>query len=134
MKERRLYDILKAIRKYTENGGEEVIFMQTVEQALLKLSHSRFRSSFKLTKKEKEYIDEKGLDVIRSHARDFVRQKLAPDFPENDGTPCAGESAERRQADSYARASHIQSYARNSLLLPRLPANLVQSAEGSCPH
>ncbi len=66
--------------------------MQTVEEALNKLEKSKFRSSFYLTKKEKTYLEEKGMDVIRSHAKDFVRQKLAPADPINDGkqTPMHG--------------------------------------------
>ncbi len=66
--------------------------MQTVEQALDKLEKSKFRSGFHLTEKDKTYLAEKGDDVIRSHARDFVRQKLAPAEPVNDGkqTPMRG--------------------------------------------
>ena len=66
--------------------------MQTIEQALEKLGNSKFRSSFKLTRKEVLYIDEKGIDVIRMHAADFVRNRLAPANPVNDGkqTPMHG--------------------------------------------
>ena len=66
--------------------------MQTIEQALDKLERSKFRSSFHLTKKERAYLDEKGIEVMRSHAEDFVRQKLAPANPINDGkqTPMHG--------------------------------------------
>ncbi len=66
--------------------------MQTIDEALEKLERSRFRSSFHLTKKEKEYLAEKGPEVIRRHAEDFVRQKLAPADPANDGkqTPMHG--------------------------------------------
>ena len=66
--------------------------MQTIDQALYKLERSRFRSSFHLTKKEQIYLQEKGMAVMRSHAEDFVRQKLAPADPVNDGkqTPMHG--------------------------------------------
>ena len=66
--------------------------MQTIDQALEKLEHSKFRSGFRLTKKEKEYLSEKGMDTIRRHAGDFVRQKLSPADPLNDGkqTPMHG--------------------------------------------
>ena len=66
--------------------------MQTIEQVLEKLGNSKFRSSFKLTRKEVLYIDEKGIDVIRMHAADFVRNRLAPANPVNDGkqTPMHG--------------------------------------------
>ena len=65
---------------------------QTIEQALDKLEKSRFRSSFHLTPKEELYLEEKGMDVMRKHAGDFVRQKLAPADPVNDGkqTPMHG--------------------------------------------
>ena len=66
--------------------------MQTIDQALDKLGRSKFRSGFSLTKKEKLYIEEKGMVVMRQHAVDFVRQKLAPADPPNDGkqTPMHG--------------------------------------------
>ena len=66
--------------------------MQTIEEALTKLSHSKFRSSFYLTQKEKAYLIEKGIEVMRSHAADFVRERLAPANPVNDGkqTPMHG--------------------------------------------
>lgn len=69
--------------------------MATIEQTLEKLSHSKFRSSFKLTKKERAYIDEKGMDIVRSHAEDFIRSKIAPANPPNDGkqTPMHGHPA-----------------------------------------
>ena len=67
-------------------------FMQTIEQALLKLEKSKFRSSFKLKEKDREYVKNKGMDTVRSHARDFVRDRLAPSFIANDGkqTPMRG--------------------------------------------
>ena len=66
--------------------------MATIDEALEKLSRSAFRSRFHLTKKDRDYINEKGLDTIRRHAEDFVRDRLSPAFPENDGkqTPMRG--------------------------------------------
>jgi len=66
--------------------------MQSIDEALKKLEHSKFRSSFHLTKKEREYLKEKGMDVMESHARDFVRTKLSAADPMNDGkqTPMKG--------------------------------------------
>lgn len=62
------------------------------EALFSRLSASAFRSRFKLGLKERAYVQEKGLGVIRSHAEDFVRQRLAPAFPANDGkqTPMRG--------------------------------------------
>ena len=66
--------------------------MQSIEEALNKLEGSKFRSSFHLTKKEKAYLEEKGMAVMESHARDFVAKKLSPADPLNDGkqTPMHG--------------------------------------------
>lgn len=57
-----------------------------------RLSRSKFRSGFSLKEKEFHYISEKGLDVVRSHAYDFVSQRLAPAVIPNDGkqTPMRG--------------------------------------------
>lgn len=66
--------------------------MQTIDEALAKLQKSKFRSGFHLTKKDIDYINEKGLDVIRTHAADFVEKRLAPAEIPNDGkqTPMRG--------------------------------------------
>lgn len=57
-----------------------------------RLSRSDFRSRFHLTEKDKAYVREKGMDTIRSHARDFVEKRLSSEAPENDGkqTPMKG--------------------------------------------
>ncbi len=92
------------------------VIMQTIDQALDKLERSKFRSGFHLTKKEQVYLEDKGMDVMRKHAEDFVRQKLATADPVKDGkqTPIAWPSG-------------FQSNARNSLLLPGLLKQVVQS-------
>ena len=66
--------------------------MQTIDEALLKLSRSSFRAKFHLSQKDRQYIDEKGLETIRRHAEDFVRTRLAPAVIPNDGkqTPMRG--------------------------------------------
>ena len=57
-----------------------------------RLSKSKFRSSFHLKEKDLIYINEKGLDTIRSHAYDFITKRLAPKDIPNDGkqTPMRG--------------------------------------------
>ena len=57
-----------------------------------RLAKSKFRSRFKLRDKEKQYIQDKGLDKIRSHAEDFISKRLAPANISNDGkqTPMRG--------------------------------------------
>lgn len=59
---------------------------------LYKLSKSRFRNSFHLKEKDKEYVKNKGLDTIRTHAHDLITKRLAPGIIENDGkqTPFNG--------------------------------------------
>lgn len=66
--------------------------MQTIAQALDRLARSKFRSSFHLTQKERAYLREKGMAVMRAHAADFIRGRLAPANPPNDGrqTPMHG--------------------------------------------
>lgn len=66
--------------------------MQTIDEALQKLGRSSFRARFHLSKKDKRYIDEKGLETVRRHAEDFVKTRLAPAVILNDGkqTPMKG--------------------------------------------
>lgn len=66
--------------------------MATVDEALERLEKSDFRAKFHLNIKDKQYVREKGLDVIRSHAEDFIRTRLAPENILNDGkqTPMRG--------------------------------------------
>ena len=59
--------------------------MPTVSETLEKLKRSRFRGSFHLSQKLKAYVREKGMDTIRAHAQDFIRERLAPAYIENDG-------------------------------------------------
>ena len=62
---------------------------------LASLKQSKFRSKFKLTQKERDYIAAKGLGTIKDHAFQFVITRIAPDFPKNDGkqTPMRGHPA-----------------------------------------
>lgn len=66
--------------------------MQTREEALRRLGRSKFRSGFHLSEQDREYVRQRGMDTIRTHAEDFVRNKLAPAEPKNDGrqTPMRG--------------------------------------------
>ncbi len=58
----------------------------------LRLSKSKFRSKFKLSVSDRDYISDKGMDTIKSHAIDFISKRLAPANPPNDGkqTPMKG--------------------------------------------
>lgn len=57
-----------------------------------KLVKSKFRSGFKLRARELKYIQEKGFDTIYTHVCDFIRDRVAPAEPINDGkqTPMHG--------------------------------------------
>lgn len=62
------------------------------EDIFKRLACSKFRSRFHLSAKDKAYATQKGLDVIRSHAADFIAKRLAPAVILNDGkqTPMRG--------------------------------------------
>lgn len=64
-------------------------------QLFERLDNSRFRSSFHLKQKDIDYINEKGLDTIRQHAKDFIAKREAPAYIANDGkqTPMKGLTA-----------------------------------------
>ena len=66
--------------------------VQTIDEALDRLKASKFRAGFSLGEKDKTYVREKGMETIRRHAQDFVRQRLAPAVVPNDGkqTPMRG--------------------------------------------
>jgi hypothetical protein len=61
-------------------------------QLFERLDNSKFRSSFRLKQKDIDYINEKGMDTIREHARDFIAKREAPAVIPNDGkqTPTKG--------------------------------------------
>jgi len=56
-----------------------------ISHKLASLKKSKFRSKFKLKQKDRDYISEKGLDVIKRHAFQFIATRIAPEFPKNDG-------------------------------------------------
>lgn len=66
--------------------------MHKLRAALERLKTSPFRARFHLSEQDKAYIDQKGLQVIRSHAAEFVAKRLAPAHPQKDGkqTPMRG--------------------------------------------
>jgi hypothetical protein len=57
----------------------------TIPQKLAFLKKSTFRSKFKLTQKDRNYIATKGLETIRDHAYQFINARIATAFPKNDG-------------------------------------------------
>lgn len=56
------------------------------------LERSAFRRRFRLGPEDRAYVRAKGMGTIREHAEVFVRERLAPAVPRNDGkqTPMRG--------------------------------------------
>ena len=59
--------------------------MRDLDELFEAFRRSEFRSKFRLSPRESAYLREKGLDVVLSHARDFIEKRLAPTEPANDG-------------------------------------------------
>ncbi len=57
-----------------------------------RLSKSDFRKKFKLNPKDRLYLEQKGFEIIRRHAEDFISKRVAPADIPNDGkqTPMRG--------------------------------------------
>jgi hypothetical protein len=66
--------------------------MRDLDTVFTKLARSAFRSRFRLNPKDRSYLDNRGIEVIRGHATDFIAKRLAPAQPANDGrqTPMRG--------------------------------------------
>lgn len=76
------------LQEDTSSGRKEYDLTNLFER----LAKSDFRSRFHLSKKDREYVMEKGLPTIQKHAEDFVAKRLAPAVIPNDGkqTPMRG--------------------------------------------
>ena len=59
--------------------------MKNIETVLDRLSRSSFRSRFRLEGKELEQLKAKGIDSIMNDAQGFIKARLAPVQPRNDG-------------------------------------------------
>ena len=66
--------------------------MRNFDDLFSSLAKSKFRNHFRLSPKERAYLAEKTLPVVLEHGREFIRQRLAPAVPKNDGrqTPMRG--------------------------------------------
>ena len=69
--------------------------MPDLDEPFARLARSPFRSRFRLGAREQTYLQQRGMEQVLEHARDFVRQRLAPAEPRNDGkqTPMRGHPA-----------------------------------------
>ena len=65
---------------------------EIIDRKLRELVKSDFRRSFKLKDADINYVKDKGLDVIREHAYDFVNKRLKgyPIFDDGRQTPMSG--------------------------------------------
>ena len=72
-----------------------------------------FRAKFHLRARERAYVELRGMETIRAHAHDFVKQRLAPAQPRKDGkqTPWGGHPVFRAQ---HATATCCRSCLRKS--------------------
>jgi hypothetical protein len=58
---------------------------RSIQDLFAALARSEFRSRFRLGSKERAYLEEKGIEAVLQHARQFVRDRLAQAEPVNDG-------------------------------------------------
>lgn len=59
--------------------------MPDLDRVFEQLATSSFRQKFHLRPSERAYLNQKGMDIVLSHAANFVQQRLAPAEPKNDG-------------------------------------------------
>lgn len=75
--------------EHADNGGGTYMdshFVRPDIDALFgRLGKSAFRSRFYLNAADRAIVAEKGIDVIRQHARDIIARRLAPAVIPNDG-------------------------------------------------
>jgi hypothetical protein len=66
--------------------------MRTLDDIFVALSKSAFRTRMRLNARDRDYLENRGMTVVMTHARDFIDKRLAPAAPPNDGkqTPMRG--------------------------------------------
>ena len=82
-----------------DNSADNTRTRPATAAAFARLARSKFRARFHLAAEDLRCIAEKGLDAIRRHAADFIRTRLAPAQPSNDGrqTPMRGHPVFKAQ-------------------------------------
>lgn len=90
IKNQKSYSIPETLQK--EQAQKAHIDYFPHQSLFQRLAQSKFRSSFTLRKKERDYLRQKGWKVINQHAYDFIEKRLAPKYPNHDGsqTPMKG--------------------------------------------
>jgi hypothetical protein len=73
--------------------------MRALEDVFDRLPRSAFRQRFRLAATDQTYLRDKGLSTVLEHARGFVKRRLAPAEPTNDGkqTPFRGHPVFKAQ-------------------------------------
>lgn len=83
-----------AARSYAMNadGAPQRLTVDAWADLAGRLARSRFRSRFRLNERDAAYAADRGHATLRIHAEEFVRRRLAPAVPHNDGrqTPWRG--------------------------------------------
>ena len=66
--------------------------MSDLDPLFESLNRSHFRNRFQLSLTEKNYLQQKTMDVVLAHARALLEERIAPANPPNDGkqTPMLG--------------------------------------------
>ncbi len=59
--------------------------IDSINNLLDNLSKTKFRGSFHLNSKMKEYVNKNGIDKIKDDAYELINKRIAPAFIENDG-------------------------------------------------
>ena len=59
--------------------------MKSLDDVLARLAKAKFRSSFHLNQKMKDYVKEKGIDKIKNDAYDLIKKRIGPKVIPNDG-------------------------------------------------
>ncbi len=72
---------------------------ERIDVVLNRLATYRFRASFHLRRQERAQVSARGMAVVRLHAAEIIRTRLATAAPENDGkqTPWGGHPVFRAQ-------------------------------------
>ena len=66
-----------------EEGDEDL--MSDLDDLFERLQRSAFRRRFRLRDAERQYLLNKGLEVVLEHGAGFIEKRLAPADPPNDG-------------------------------------------------
>jgi hypothetical protein len=71
----------------------------TIDERIDAIARHPFRAKFHLRARERAYVELRGMETVRAHARDLTGKRLAPADPPNDGkqTPWGGHPVFRAQ-------------------------------------